>query len=1646
MKPNRNIASIASALTLAVHVSPAVQAATITWDPSGGGISDGAGVWLDTGVWWDGALNVDWTSGDSAIFGNGGAGGNVTLGADTSIGSLTFNSFTGTYQLGTTSKTLTLNGGITSNVGSGTVSIISPIILGGAQSWTNNSGTMNIGSSGGGLDLNGNALTIDGGAGTFTSLANHASNIISGSGGITKTGSGRLVLGGNPAPSHTYSGDTNLNGGVTMFGNNYSSNSNINMNGGVLESYWATNITQTLGAGAGEIRITGGESGFSLNGNTGLTVTLGGGAITWGSVNFDPTKFVLQSEYSQGNSAITFANALDLNGAVRTVLVNSGTTGNASATISGILSNSSSTVSGFIKEGAGTLTLSAANTFDGATTVSAGTLYLTNSLSLQNSVLDTTSSIAGDATNGLKTNKTALTLGGLTGNKDFADVFTTTSGGYTAVTALTLNTGTGTSQSYSGIIANGAATTSLTKTGLGTQVLSGANSYTGGTNVNGGTLLWSGANNLPATGTLQVNNGGNFSLADGTARSTSTAKLGLANGSLLTFDWNGASVDTLTSTAAATTAGLVTIQINNTSPTGSGGTLIDSSLGGLTSGGATYLLANNTNYTATITSTDTSVSIGAQSAVTALTEAYWLGGQVTGALGSMALSDGTTSNWASDAAATSAGGVVPGGGTANVIFGATGATQQSAVTTSADLNLGSLTFNDGTAVTIAGPYAITLNNTASAAATTSGALQTITNAGANAISAISVTSFANANNTINANLALAANQTWNIASGKTLTIGGDVSGNYGLTQDGSGTLILKGANTFAGNTTISGGTLRIGNNNAGTLGNGSYSGNISIASGSTLQIWSSASQILSGIISGAGDLDKAYGGTLTLSGDNTYTGKTTFLPQSTTGFTVNISSFNSVSTNVGLGTVHSASSSLGAPTDVANGTIDVGNSGKRAGVTLNYTGTGETTDRVLNLGFNSSSSQTISSSGTGLLKFTSAVTSNANGTHSGTLILDGTGVGEFAQGLPTLPTGGLRKNGSGTWILNGTNSYGNTYINGAVGSSDLIFQGTASAPSGGTITLNGLSSSQSSVSLLADGASNTFATTIAFDQRNSSTGLVVNIGNTGAGTGGGTATNATTYVDKFSFIANQGTTGGTNGASAININDGYTLKVGAVQIAAVANNITNTKAQLAPVGGSMEVTGTVQQDSGNPVATDNVILQLAGTSSGNLISGNILDAADYTDLSNLNARELALNKINTSTWTLSGANTYTGGTAITGGTLTFLNTNAKASTGTHAFSAGTTLGLGVSGANAFTSTDVDNAFSGTMTGNLSNVTVAATTNVGIDTTNGDFTYSSDITGSPTRGLSKLGQNTLMLSGTNTYTGNTTVSAGILNTTKALALAGYTTSGKVIIDGGTLGVQVGGSGWTTGEVDTMLANATKTSGALGVDTTNGNLTQWTSFTTTNLGSTLGLTKLGSNTLTLDQANTYTGATSVLEGTLLVDGNISTSSLTTVASGATIGGSGTIGALTVSSGGFINPGNSPGILSIDGDYVQAGLYTAEINGLTVGAEHDQIDAMGAVDIAGGSLSTLFSGTYSADDLIFILLNDGGDAITGTYSGFAQGDAVTSYGGFNWNISYEADSVGNTFIGGNDIALQAVLIPEPSVALLSALSALLLFRRRR
>ncbi|MEI6481738.1 MAG: autotransporter-associated beta strand repeat-containing protein, partial [Candidatus Saccharibacteria bacterium] len=164
-------------------------------------------------------------------------------------------------------------------------------------------------------------------------------------------------------------------------------------------------------------------------------------------------------------------------------------------------------------------------------------------------------------------------------------------------------------------------------------------------------------------------------------------------------------------------------------------------------------------------------------------------------------------------------------------------------------------------------------------------------------------------------------------------------------------------------------------------------------------------------------IKKSGSGTLQLSGKNTYSGQTIL----ETG-TLSVASLN----NVVKG---KSSSSLGAPLDIEAGEIVIGEQDKDGECALIYTGTGETTDRVMNL-TGKNSTMTFDQSGSGLLKLTSDLLISGYGS-SKTIVLagDSAGTGEFAGSIvnPYDRAGkaitSLTKSGKGTWALSGANSY-----------------------------------------------------------------------------------------------------------------------------------------------------------------------------------------------------------------------------------------------------------------------------------------------------------------------------------------------------------------------------------------------------------------------------------------------------------------------------------------------------------------------------------------------------------------------------------------------------------------------------------------------
>ena len=410
-----------------------------------------------------------------------------------------------------------------------------------------------------------------------------------------------------------------------------------------------------------------------------------------------------------------------------------------------------------------------------------------------------------------------------------------------STTTLQLD-GTASGSLISGNILNsaGGRLMNVSKAGTSTWTLSGVNGYTGGTTIATGKLLFSGANALPTTGSVAVGAAGHLSLADGTARNQTVSALTLTSLGSLSFDWTGDSTgDQLTSTAdVATSAGNhFTVNLNRSGTPGGSVTLLTGGAGSSLNN-ANYYLANPTDFLAILTKAATTVSVGSFTSQTPLTTFYWQGnklaaGAVSGVDNAWALSDGTKGNWSSTTTNYTVTALTP-GATADVIFanGQAGKTQQSTVL-GADVTVKSVTIDDGTAVTIAGANGAVLTLMG-----TSGTAGTVASPG----SAISVTPNA-ASPTISSRVILGADQTWHVASGKTLTVSGIVGGNFGLTKASTGTLTLSALPEYTGTTTLSAGALTFG---GGLTGGASIIGRtsaITLSQGATLNFNTSTAGI-----------------------------------------------------------------------------------------------------------------------------------------------------------------------------------------------------------------------------------------------------------------------------------------------------------------------------------------------------------------------------------------------------------------------------------------------------------------------------------------------------------------------------------------------------------------------------------------------------------------------------------------------------------------------------------------------------------------------------------------------------------------------------------------------------------------------------------
>ena len=212
--------------------------------------------------------------------------------------------------------------------------------------------------------------------------------------------------------------------------------------------------------------------------------------------------------------------------------------------------------------------------------------------------------------------------------------------------------------------------------------------------------------------------------------------------------------------------------------------------------------------------------------------------------------------------------------------------------------------------------------------------------------------------------------------------------------------------------------------------------------------------------------------------------------------------------------------------------------------------------------------------------------------------------------------------------------------------------------------------------------------------------------------------------------------------------------------------------------------GTLQIGNGT---TDGSLASSSGINDNGILAYNLVGSQSYV---NVISGTGGLYKTGGGTLTLTGSNTYSGSTTINGGVLHVASTAALpgyATTGEISVANGAILAVSAGGS-GWADADISALLGGNGGG------FAGGSMFGIDTSGGSLSCSSNLAGN--MGLTKLGGNALVLTGSNTYAGPTVVIAGTLQAAGTAALPGYTSPGTINIgSGATLAVSAGGSGWT-----------------------------------------------------------------------------------------------------------------------------------------------------------------------------------------------------------------------------------------------------------
>ena len=537
------------------------------------------------------------------------------------------------------------------------------------------------------------------------------------------------------------------------------------------------------------------------------------------------------------------------------------------------------------------------------------------------------------------------------------------------------------------------------------------------------------------------------------------------------------------------------------------------------------------------------------------------------------------------------------------------------------------------------------------------------------------------------------------------------------------------------------------------------------------------------------------------------------------------------------------------------------------------------------------------------------------------------------------------------------------------------------------------------------------------------------VGHNGAGSmviSGGSISSASAFFgNNANSVGTVTVTGGTFSSSSNNTAVGFSGN-GSLTVAGNGRFVVAGGAGHLAVAYNAGSSGTVSIGSGGTAGTI-----MAASIYGR--AGNAAVVFNHTSTAYAFAPQLtgtlALSHTGPGTTILSAANSYVGTTTITDGVLQFAKTTALYNGITASWTAanlntgsGATLAVNVGGTGEFTASHLDTLKAiGTATGGF-----RAGAFLGIDTTNasgGTFTYSSTISnpnaGQNALGISKNGLGTLVLSGSNSFTGGVQSRAGILRAGNVNAFG----SSTVTLSGGTLDLN-----------GLAVANA--------IINTGGNLTN---------------------------AAGYAGSQSIA-GIVALSGTIG--GTVNVVSGGALKGNGTsfTGPVTVASGGVQSPGNSPGTQTFSGGLTYAA-GSSLIWELATNADTGTGTNFDAIFVTAGNLA------IDSGAILNLSFNDAGSTVDWSsdfwktsrtwtlinFSGMGESSGLFTLGGgeTTWldslgmslataNTTYgRQGSTFSTARNGSDVVLAFTAVPEPSTVLLAGVGAcvvLLACRRNR